>query len=140
VTFETNSHSQIRNLTVAAGGDPIGIDYQIVAQWSQSYPDDAKGWVVSYDLTLTSHTQRVVRWEISCDVPSGTRVNPTQTQWYRVVQDGLQRTVVIESPDDSHTIDPGTPLTVSLQLLYLSQAHAGDGSLGNLQALEITRP
>jgi hypothetical protein len=56
VTFETNSHSQIRNLTVAAGGDPIGIDYQIVAQWSQSYPDDAKGWVVSYDLTLTSHT------------------------------------------------------------------------------------
>ena len=41
------------------------------------------GWVVSYNLSLAAREQRVVRWQISCDVPLGTRVNPNQTQWYR---------------------------------------------------------
>ncbi|MGW0251967.1 hypothetical protein ACWDYH_35595 [Nocardia goodfellowii] len=142
VTFETNCHSQIRNLTVApaSGEDPISVDYEIVGQWSQSYPDDAKGWVVSYDLTLAARDHRVARWDITCDVASRTRVNPTQTQWYRVVQDGSGGTVVIDSPDDSHTIDPATPLTVSLQLLYPSQADAGEAVLRNLRATEIAHP
>jgi hypothetical protein len=49
--------------------------------------------------------------------------------------------VVIGSPDGgSHTIEPGTPLTVSVQLLYPSQHDAGDGTLRNLHAIEVTHP
>ncbi|MEU1629658.1 hypothetical protein ABZ746_31030 [Streptomyces sp. NPDC020096] len=112
----------------------------IVGQWPQSWPEDAKGWVISYDLTLAANEQRVVRWEISFDVPAGTRINPQQTQWYEVIKDGTDGSVVIATPDDSHTIEPGTPLTVAMQLLYRSQHDAGDGKLRNLRATEVTRP
>ncbi|MEV7931008.1 hypothetical protein [Kitasatospora sp. NPDC088779] len=119
----------------------VSIVEEKVGDWDQSWPEDAKGRVVSTDLTLAANDHRVVAWEISFSVPEGTRVNPTQTQWYQIVKDGLDGQVIIESPnDDSHTIDPGVPLVVSVQMLYASQADAGDGSLRNLLAIEITRP
>lgn len=119
----------------------ISVDYQIVGQWAQTWPEDAKGWLISYDLILAANKQRVVMWEISFDVPPRTRINPQQTQWYKVIKDGTDGTVVIGSPDGgSHTIEPGTPLTVSVQLLYPSQHDAGDGTLRNLHAIEVTHP
>lgn len=57
-----------------------------------------------------------------------------------MIRDGLEGTVVIASPDDTHTIDPNEPLPVGLQLLYPSQADAGDGTLHNLHATEVARP
>jgi hypothetical protein len=57
-----------------------------------------------------------------------------------VIKDGTEGTVVIGFPDDSHTIEPGTPLTVSVQLLYSSQHDADDGRLRNLHAIEVTQP
>ncbi|MFH8346386.1 hypothetical protein [Streptomyces sp. NPDC018045] len=112
----------------------------IVGQWGQSWPEDATGWVISYDLTLAAREQRVVGWEISFDVPAGTRINSQQTQWYVVTEDGTEGSVVIATPDDTHTIEPGSPLTVAVQLLYPSRQDAGDGELRNLHAIEVTRP
>ncbi|MCJ1677643.1 hypothetical protein MTF65_09895 [Streptomyces sp. APSN-46.1] len=119
---------------------PVSVIPVIVGQWLQSWPEDAQGWVISYDLTLAANEQRVVRWEISFNVPAGTRINPQQSQWYEVIKDGTDGSVVIGTPDDSHTIEPGTPLTVAIQLLYPSQHEAGDGKLRNLRATEVTRP
>ncbi|PJJ03756.1 hypothetical protein BX264_4152 [Streptomyces sp. 2333.5] len=112
----------------------------IVGQWPQTWPEEAKGWVISYELTLAANEQRVVRWEILFDVPERTRVTPQQSQWYAVLKDGTDGSVVIATPDDPHTIEPGAPLTVAVQLLYPSQHDAGDGTLHNLRSTEVTRP
>jgi uncharacterized repeat protein (TIGR01451 family) len=118
----------------------ISIGHEIAGQWEQSWPDDAKGWLVSYNLTLAANERRVAAWEISFDIPLRTRINPQQTQWYRVISDGVDGTVVLGSPDDgSHTIAPGTPLPVAVQLLYPSREDAGDGGLCGLRATEVTR-
>lgn len=108
--------------------------------WPQTWPPEAEGWVISYDLTLAANEQRVVWWEISFDVPEGTRINPQQSQWYDVVKDGTDGSVVITTPDETHTVEPGAPLTVAVQLLYPSQYDAGDGTLRNLRSIEVTRP
>ncbi|MBC2875610.1 MULTISPECIES: lectin-like domain-containing protein [Streptomyces] len=118
----------------------VSITPAIVGQWHQGWPEDATGWVISYDITLTANEQRVVRWEISFDAPARTRINPQQTQWYEVIKDGTEGSVVIATPDDTRTIEPGTSLTVAMQLLYPSQQDAGDGTLRNLHATEVTRP
>ncbi|MFF8447648.1 hypothetical protein ACF06Q_08105 [Streptomyces leeuwenhoekii] len=118
----------------------ISVTPVIVGQWLQSWPEDAKGWVISYELTLAANEQRVVRWEILFDVPEHTRTNPQQSHWYEVIKDGTDGSVVIATPDDSHTIEPGAPLTVAVQLLYPSQHAAGDGTLRNLRSTEVTRP
>ncbi|GAB2745510.1 DUF11 domain-containing protein [Kitasatospora kifunensis] len=118
----------------------ISVGQKQNSSWEQGWPEDQKGWVISYTLTLAANQQRVAMWEISFDVPPRTRVNPQQTQWYRVTKDGLDGTVVITSPDPSHTIDPGTPLDVDVQLLYPSRNDAGDGTLRNLRAIEVTQP
>ncbi|MGW1373534.1 hypothetical protein ACWD6P_04545 [Streptomyces sp. NPDC002446] len=108
--------------------------------WPQTWPPEAEGWVISYELTLAANEQRVVRWEILFDVPERTRINPQQSQWYDVVKDGTDGSVVIATPDDIHTIEPGAPLTVAVQLLYPSQYDAGDGTLRNLRSTEVTQP
>ncbi|WP_405843078.1 hypothetical protein OG528_31675 [Streptomyces platensis] len=108
--------------------------------WPQTWPPEAEGWVISYELTLAAHEQRVVWWEVLFDVPERTRINPQQSQWYEVVKDGTDGSVVITTPDDSHTIEPGAPLTVAVQLLYPSQQDAGDGTLRSLRSIEVTRP
>ncbi|MEU5761284.1 hypothetical protein [Nocardia sp. NPDC047648] len=128
------------SVTTEVDRPPVTVSPVIVGQWPQTWPDDAKGWVISYDLTLAAHEQRVVWWEIRFDVPPRTRINPQQSQWYRVIEDGTDGSVVITTPDDTHTIEPGTPLTVAVQLLYPSQHEAGDGILRNLHATEVTRP
>ncbi|MFD9354689.1 hypothetical protein [Streptomyces sp. NPDC060031] len=119
---------------------PVSIGYEIVGQWSQTWPEDAQGYVFSYKLKLEANEQRVVWWQISFDPVSPARVNPTQTQWYQVVSDGSDGTVLLASPDESHTIEPGTPLFIDVQLLYPSQFEAGEGKLRNLRAIEVTRP
>jgi uncharacterized repeat protein (TIGR01451 family) len=119
----------------------ISVSHKIAGQWSQTWPEDAKGWLISYDITLAANEHRVTAWVMSFDVPANTRLNPEQSQWFRVIKDGLDGTVVIASPPGgSHTIDPGTPLTVNVQVLYPSQGDAGDGKLRGLFALEGTSP
>ncbi|MEV4441169.1 hypothetical protein AB0K09_19540 [Streptomyces sp. NPDC049577] len=83
---------------------------------------------------------RVVRWEILFDVPARTRINPQESPWFEVIEDGTDGSVVIATPDDAHTIEPGAPLTVAVQLLYPSRHEAGDGTLRNLRCTEVTRP
>ncbi|MCP2315126.1 conserved repeat domain-containing protein [Nocardia amikacinitolerans] len=119
---------------------PVTVTPKIVGQWAQTWPEDAKGWVISYELALAAREQRVVWWEIRFDVPARTRINPQQSQWYKVVKDGTDGSVVIATPDDTHTIEPGTPLTVAVQVLYPTQHEAGDGTLRNLHATEVTSP
>ncbi|MEU8917290.1 hypothetical protein [Streptomyces nigrescens] len=126
--------------TTEAELPPISVTPAIVGQWPQTWPEDATGWVISYELTLAANEQRVVRWEIHFDVPERTRINPQQSQWYEVIKDGTDGSVVIATPDDSHTIEPGAPLTVALQLLYPSQHDAGEGTLRNLRSTEVTQP
>ncbi|MFD8785175.1 hypothetical protein [Kitasatospora sp. NPDC059599] len=118
----------------------ISVGQRQIGAWEQSWPEDEKGYVISYTLTLAANQERVVMWEISFDVPPRTRVNPQQTQWYEVIKDGLDGTVVIGSPDSSHTIAPDEPLDVDIQLLYPSQHDAGDGTLRNLRAIEVAQP
>ncbi|MFF0630656.1 hypothetical protein [Streptomyces sp. NPDC004296] len=57
-----------------------------------------------------------------------------------MVKDGTDGSVVITTPDDGHTIEPGAPLTVNIQELYPSQHEAGDGTLRSLRSIEVTRP
>ncbi|GHG78702.1 hypothetical protein GCM10018980_77350 [Streptomyces capoamus] len=120
----------------------VSVGYEIVGQWSQTWPEDAQGWLVSYDLKLAAREHRVVRWEILFDAPPHTRLNPTEQPWYTVVDDGTggSGSVIIRSPGDGHAIEPGTDLTVNMKLLYPSQGDAGDRTLRNLRAMEITRP
>ncbi|GAA3030386.1 hypothetical protein GCM10020000_03880 [Streptomyces olivoverticillatus] len=66
--------------------------------WSQTYPEDATGWVISYEFTLAANQERVVKWEVSYTVPPGTRVNPTQKYWFTVTKDGSDGNVVLTSP------------------------------------------
>ncbi|WP_171163682.1 DUF11 domain-containing protein [Streptomyces sp. I05A-00742] len=106
--------------------------------WPEQWP--GTGWIISYELTLAANEHRVVWWEISFDVPEGTRINPHEPHWFAVVKDGTDGSVVIATPDDGHTIEPGSPLTVAVQLLYPSQHAAGDGTLRNLRSTEVTRP
>ncbi|CAM5321886.1 hypothetical protein [Streptomyces abikoensis] len=121
---------------------PVSIDYEIIGQWPQAWPEDAKGWVISYDLKLAANEQRVVWWEISFDAPPGTRLNPNENPWYVVIDDGTggSGSVIIRSPGEGHAIEPGVGLTVRVQLLYPSQDEAGDGALRNLRAIEIPQP
>jgi uncharacterized repeat protein (TIGR01451 family) len=120
----------------------VSADVRIVGQWAQSWPEDATGWVISYELGLHANEHRVVNWQISFDVPANTRVNPQQTQWYRVIKDGgTDGSVALGSPAGAgHTIEPGTPLVVAIQLLYRSQHDAGEGTLRNLRVTETTTP
>ncbi|MGW4093749.1 hypothetical protein [Nocardia sp. NPDC004750] len=53
-----------------------------------------------------------------------------------MIKDGTDGSVVITTPDENHTIEPGTPLTVAVP----SQYQAGEGALRNLHATEVTRP
>ncbi|MFE7799585.1 hypothetical protein [Nocardia sp. NPDC057440] len=114
---------------------PIDVDVQIVDSWQQTYPPEAVGWVISYILTLAAQEEGVVKWGIGFQVPLGTRTNPTESPWYVVDSDGGGGVVVISCTDGEHTVEPGTPLPVGVQLLYLSQADAGDGSLAYLYAI-----
>ena len=119
----------------------ISVSHKIAGAWSKTWPEDAKGWLISYDITLAANEHRVTAWVMSFDVPANTRLDPQQSQWYRVIKDGLEGTVVIASPaGGSHTIDPGTPLTVNVQVLYPRQSDAGDGNLRGLYAVESTNP
>jgi len=78
---------------------------------------------------------------MSFDVPANTRLDPQQSQWYRVLKDSLDGTAVIASPaGGTHTIDPGPPLPVNVQVLYPRQSDAGDGNLRGLYAIEGTNP
>lgn len=120
----------------------VGIEYVQHPGWSQGDPEDARGWVISYDLTLVANQERVRAWEVTFDVQGAvgeTRVNPTQTYWFTITKNGLDGTVVLTSPRDGHSIEPGTPLTFRVQILYRSQYDAGDGKLHNLRATEATR-
>lgn len=112
----------------------------ILPGWPQDYPEDAKGWVISYDFTLAANEERVVKWEVSYTVPPGTRVNPTQTYWFTVTKDGSDGNVILTSPDEGHSIEPGTPLPFRMQMLYRNQTEAGDGKLSNVRAIEVTSP
>ncbi|MFF1872359.1 hypothetical protein [Kitasatospora herbaricolor] len=140
-TRANTAPQQSGQVTPTAEPALITVGQKIAGQWDQSWPEDAKGWLVSYNLTLAANEHRVTAWEIAFDVPERTRVNPAQTQWYRVIKDGLEGTVVLGSPSGgSHTIDPGTPLPVDVQLLYPSQSEAGDGRLRGLYAVEVANP
>ncbi|MFC8451574.1 hypothetical protein [Kitasatospora sp. NPDC057223] len=140
-TRANTAPQQSGQVTTTAEPALITVGQRIAGQWDQTWPEDAKGWLVSYNLTLAASEHRVTAWEIVFDVPARTRVNPQQTQWYRVIKDGLEGTVVLGSPNDgSHTIDPGTPLPVDVQLLYPSQSEAGDGRLRGLYAVEVANP
>ncbi|MEU9982182.1 hypothetical protein [Streptomyces sp. NPDC050856] len=119
----------------------VGIEYVQHPGWGQGDPQDARGWVISYDLTLAANQNRVHAWEVSFDVQGAvgeTRVNPTQTYWFTVTRNGLDGTVLLTSPREGHSIDPGTPLTFRVQILYRSQSDAADGTLHNLRATEVT--
>ncbi|MFI9506893.1 hypothetical protein [Nocardia sp. NPDC052566] len=136
-------HSDSVTTTVAL--PPISVTPVIVGGWHQTWPEDARGWVVSYDLVLAANQERVVYWEIGFDVPpfdtpGRTRVNPVGKDhlWYRVDKDGADGSVILATPDDKHTIEPGAGLTVNVQILYRSQEDAGDGTLRNLRAIEVT--
>ncbi|MFD5703451.1 L-type lectin family protein [Streptomyces lasiicapitis] len=112
----------------------ISVSYVIAGQWPGS-----GGYVVSYDITLAANEHLVVKWEVSYEVPAGTRVNDPESYWFTVTKDGTDGTVVLTS-DEGHNIEPGTPLTFRVQMLYASQADAGDGTLRNIRATEVTRP
>ncbi len=119
----------------------ISVSHKMAGEWGKSWPEDAQGWLISYDITLAANEHRVTAWEMSFDVPANTRLDPQQSQWYRVLKDGLDGTVVIASPaGGTHTIDPGTPLTVNVQVLYPRKSDAGDGNLRGLYAIEGTNP
>ncbi|QMU78347.1 hypothetical protein GXW83_24200 [Streptacidiphilus sp. PB12-B1b] len=140
-TRANTAAQQSGQVTTTAELPLITVGQKIAGQWDQTWPEDAKGWLVSYNLTLAANEHRVTAWEISFDVPERTRINPQQTQWYRVIKDGLEGIVVIGSPGGgSHTIDPGTPLPVDVQLLYPSQSAAGNGELRGLYAVEVANP
>ncbi|WP_067536602.1 DUF11 domain-containing protein [Nocardia crassostreae] len=135
------------SVTTEVALPPISVSPIIVGGWYQSWPEDAKGWVFSYDLVLAANEERVVYWEIGFDVrpfdaPRQTRINPVGRDylWYTVIKDGSDGSVLIATPDDQHTIEPGAGLTVNVQILYRSQHDAGDGTLRNLRATEITQP
>ncbi|WP_330260918.1 hypothetical protein [Streptomyces sp. NBC_00539] len=124
---------------------PVSIIPRIGPGWHQTWPEEAKGWIISYDLQLAAREERVVWWEISFDVPpfttpGRTRLNPQESPWYTVIKDGTDGSVVIRTADDSYTVEPGAGLTVHVQLLYPSQFEAGDGALRNLRAVETTQP
>ncbi|WP_424888903.1 lectin-like domain-containing protein [Streptomyces sp. XH2] len=106
--------------------------------WPEPWP--GAGWIISYVLKLAANEHRVVRWEIHFEVPERTRINPQEPHWFEVIKDGTDGSVVIATPDDTHTIEPGAGLDVALQLLYPSQHDAGEGTLRNLRAIEVTQP
>ncbi|GCD93751.1 DUF11 domain-containing protein [Embleya hyalina] len=119
----------------------VGIEYEQLPGFGQTYPEDAKGWVIPYDLTLVANEDRVLRWEVFFEIPPGVgRINPIQQYWFTVTEDGGEGSVILTSPDSGHTIEPGDPLTFRVQVLYKSQFDAGDGVLRNVRATEVTRP
>ncbi|MHB6904606.1 hypothetical protein [Streptomyces sp. DB-54] len=57
-----------------------------------------------------------------------------------MVKDGTDGSVVITTPDDGHTIEPGAPLTVNIQVLYPSQHVAGGRTLRSLPSIKMAQP
>ncbi|MFE3774733.1 hypothetical protein [Streptomyces sp. NPDC059122] len=57
-----------------------------------------------------------------------------------MVKDDTDGSVVITTPDDGHTIEPGAPLTVNIQVLYPSQHVAGGRTLRSLRSIEMAQP
>lgn len=128
------------SVTTRVSPPKIDITIKTKNGFEQSWPPEAAGYVWSYTFTLAASENRVQQWQLSLDgLPAGSRVNPAVTDhWYTVVKDGsADGHVVIESPATGHSIEPGTPLDVQVQVLHRSLAESNEGLVYNLQGIAL---
>ncbi|GHF73166.1 hypothetical protein GCM10010218_62970 [Streptomyces mashuensis] len=126
--------------TTKVSAPKIDVTVKEKTGFDQTWPPEAQGYVWSYLFELAASKNRVQQWQLSFDgLPAGSRFNPQYKEhWYTVVKDGsTDGQVLIESPATGHSIEPGTPLQVRVQVLHHSKAGSNDGTLYNLQGIAL---
>ncbi|GAA3036398.1 hypothetical protein GCM10020000_12530 [Streptomyces olivoverticillatus] len=128
------------SFTTKVGAPKIDVTIKEKSGFDQSWPPEAKGYVWSYLFELAASKNRIQQWQLSFDgLPAGSKFNPQYKEhWYTVVKDGsADGQVLIESPASGHSIEPGTPLQVRVQVLHHSKAESNDGTVYNLQGIAL---
>ncbi|MCX4678573.1 hypothetical protein OG413_25250 [Streptomyces sp. NBC_01433] len=135
----TNTATQTSGSVTTKVVEPkVLVTIKKVNGFPQSYPPEHTGWVCSYSFELGANKERVTLWELSFDgLPKQCTLNPeNRPEWLIVVKDGSDGEVIVRSKS-GHTIDPGTPLPVTLQLLYFGSSKITcSETLQNLRAIE----
>ncbi|CAB3751762.1 hypothetical protein [Paraburkholderia solisilvae] len=81
--------------------------------WATQY------WIYSYRVSLRVTDKPVTDWILYFDkLPIGTTVYDASSLWVKIVMDGTEGTVALQTPDGAHVIQADTPLDVDFQLLY----------------------
>ncbi|MGW7199114.1 hypothetical protein [Streptomyces chryseus] len=85
-------------------------------------PDfNTRKWIYSYRLTVHAADTPVVKWSVGFgDLPEGASLSKSFTDffWGQILQDGTHGSVLLRSPELGHTIEPGTPLNIDIQVVY----------------------
>jgi hypothetical protein len=85
-----------------------------------SWPDpETQYWIYSYRISLKVTDKPVTDWILYFDkLPIGTTICDAGSLWVKVVMDGSDGTVALQTPDSAHVIQANTTLDIDFQLLY----------------------
>lgn len=115
----------------------LSIDQQFLSSWQDW---ESQKWVYSYRLTLHAADTPVQQWSVGFgDLPDGTVLYDqfTSVFWGKIIEDGSNGTVLLESPDDgTHIVEPGQALEIDIQVLYPDQNTAYE-HLNSLNAQQL---
>ncbi|GAB2956638.1 hypothetical protein GCM10027280_51600 [Micromonospora polyrhachis] len=97
----------------------LGIDQQFLSHWQDW---ESQKWIYSFRLTLHAAQTPVRKWSVGFgDLPVGTVLYKqfSSVFWGKIIEDGSNGTVLLESPDgETHIVEPGKVLEIDIQILY----------------------
>jgi hypothetical protein len=111
-------NDQVRSAQAGPHTGPLRIEQELAGHWQDW---QTHKWIYSYDLTLHVSGSPVHDWSIGFgDLPAGTVLSPefTKTFWGKVVEDGSNGRVLLETPDSGRVIKSGDTLVIRVQVLY----------------------
>ncbi|MFI0914658.1 lectin-like domain-containing protein [Streptomyces abikoensis] len=113
----------------------VDIDYTQSGPNQQSWPEEWKGYVWTYNFKLKATKNRICEWTLRFDMTSpGSKFNAggNPDHWYKVVDDGaVSETITIQSPREGHCIEPHTQLPVTV---WVYNPDRTDGHITNIRA------
>ncbi|MFF4160051.1 hypothetical protein [Streptomyces sp. NPDC001678] len=118
-------------------GQEPSVRYELLGDWEQTRPPEAKGWVYRYQFKVLAGVERVQLRGIDFELPEGgvARANPQETRWYDVVKDGPDAFALRFR--EAVQLEPHSELKVGLELLHPEK---NGGELCNVRAIGASAP
>lgn len=131
-------NDQAQSALAAPKPSNLTITQQYAGSWADTWPSTK--WIYSYHLVMHAANTDVHQWSVGFgDLPEGTVLAPqfVTTFWGKIVKDGSDGSVLLESPDGgTHIVPAGGELPIDIQVLYPGQNTSYE-TLNSLNAQQL---